>query len=61
MNESALGFHIVGGIDFYFSEKVAIGLDVKWFRVEPEFDIDGNKEKVNYGGIIYNAGLKIRF
>jgi outer membrane protein W len=58
---SALGFHLVGGGDFYVSEKVALGLEVKWFQVKPEFDYDGYKEKTNLGGTIFNAFLKFRF
>lgn len=58
---SALGFHLVGGVDFNVSDKVAIGAEVKWFSVKPEFEFNGGEEEIKFGGAIINVGLKYIF
>lgn len=60
-DEEEVGFHVVGGAEFNVSENIALGLEAKWFTVEPEFDFDGEKEKVEFGGAIFNGILKFSF
>ncbi len=58
---NAFGFHVVGGADFNISDNIAIGGEIKWVSVEPEFDIVGVKYDTPYGGLIFNAGVKYKF
>jgi len=58
---NAFGFHVVGGADFNVSDNIAIGGEVKWVSVEPEFDVLGVKYDTPYGGIIFNAGVTYKF
>lgn len=54
---SPFGFHVVGGGTFYFSDRMGVGMEIKWFTVKPKFE----GESVEYGGIVVNAGLRFRF
>lgn len=56
-NDSPLGFHIVGGGTFYLSDTMGLGMEIKWFTVEPDFGLGG----VEYGGRVFNAGLRFKF
>jgi len=63
---NALGYHAVVGCDFNVSKNFALGIEGKWFYVEPKFDYEifGVTYKdmpLPMGGWIFNAGLKIRF
>lgn len=63
---NALGYHAVIGVDFNVAKHFALGIEGKWFKVEPEFDYEvwGFKvinRRTTMGGWVYNAGFKIRF
>lgn len=63
---NALGYHFVIGCDFNVSKNFALGIEGKWFYVEPKFDYEIYDIKFKdvptpIGGWIINAGLKIRF
>jgi len=55
---NAFGFHLVGGADYNLSEHIAIGGEVKWISVTPDFNTFGSGKM---GGLVVNAGLKYKF
>jgi opacity protein-like surface antigen len=64
MHSNALGYHLVGGVDYRLNEHYSLGTEIKWFSVKPEFDdfnTAGAKVKWDFGGTIFNIGMKYSF
>ncbi len=58
----AFGYQVLGGIDFNFTPRFAIGGEVKYVQAKPEFTFPMSTNiKVNVGGTIINGGVKFRF
>jgi outer membrane protein W len=61
---NALGYHIVGGIDFKINEQWALGAEAKWFTTKPKFEnirAIGQKTEWEMGGTLMNLTVKYRF
>lgn len=58
---SDFGYHVVAGVDVSISSALALGVEVKRYFVKPEYDITGRTEKIDLGGTVANAVLKLKF
>lgn len=61
---NALGYHVVGGIDYKFSEQWYFGAEIKWFVTKPKFEnINALGQKVEWemGGTNMNLTAKYHF
>jgi len=61
---NALGYHVVGGFDYFLNDKWGIGAEIKWFACKPKFDDTtkpGTKAEWELGGTTMNLGLKYQF
>ncbi|MBI4824001.1 MAG: porin family protein [Nitrospirae bacterium] len=67
-SKGAFGYHVVGGADYNITKTIALGFEVKWFSVKPDYgtvvSAGGSSldiGKVEGGGVITNLALKYRF
>jgi opacity protein-like surface antigen len=60
-SKNVLGYQALGGIDFNLGESFSIGGEIKRFWAKPEFEGNNTKVKVDVGGTVVDAGIKLRF
>ena len=61
---NALGYHVVGGIDYKYNEQWSWGAEVKWFATKPKFEninAPGQKVEWEMGGTVMNLTAKYHF
>jgi len=61
---NALGYHVLGGMDYKLSEQIAVGGEAKWFATKPKFEnINAIGQKIEWemGGTTLNLTAKYRF
>ena len=61
---NALGYHLCGGFDYNLSDRYSVGAEIKWFSAKPKFDDatgTGNQVEWEFGGTVFNLGMKYKF